>query len=68
MHLRRVLALCTTVLFFLTVAVRVPAWSDERSNVKVTGLVVSIVSRGGSFELREFRTDSRWLIILHREV
>ena len=62
----RVFSLAISVLLFLTVALRAPAWSDEKNKFKVTGLVVSL--GGGSFQLREFRTDRLWSVLLHREI
>jgi len=65
-----VLAALTTAVLFSLAATRTPAWSDERGKSdrsKITGLIVSM-DPGGSFQIREFRTDRRWLVLLHREL
>ena len=66
MRFIRILSLAVTILLFLTVAMRVPAWSDEKNKAKITGLIVAL-DPGGSFQIREFRTDRRWIVVLHRE-
>ncbi len=67
MQFIRFLSLAVAILLFLTVAVRAPAWSDEKSKAKITGLIVSL-DPGGSFQIREFRTDRHWVVLLHREI
>ena len=66
MRFIRFFSLAVAILLFLTVAVRAPAWSDEKNKAKITGLIVAL-DPGGSFQIREFRTDRRWIVVLHRE-
>ena len=66
MRFIRIFSLAVAILLFLTVVMRAPAWSDEKNKAKITGLIVSL-DPGGSFQIREFRTDRRWIVVLHRE-
>jgi hypothetical protein len=67
MRFIRIFSLAVAILLFLTVALRAPAWSDEKSKAKITGLIVSL-DPGGSFQIREFRTERRWVVLLHRGI
>ena len=66
MRFMRILSLAVAILLFLTVVMRAPAWSDEKNKAKITGLIVAL-DPGGSLQIREFRTDRRWIVVLHRE-
>ncbi len=67
MRITRMVSLGVAMVLLLTAVPHSTARADDRDKVKVTGLVISRSPKDGTFQLQEFGSQSRWVVIIRRE-
>ncbi len=67
MRFTRMVSLGVAIVLLLIAASRSAAWADDRAKVQVTGVVISRNPKDGTFQLQEFGSQNRWVVIIRRE-